>query len=276
MGQTFWIATKHQKEAVIEPVLAKELNVTCKKISGFDTDAFGTFCGTVARTKTPLETARLKANEGARCVNARYVISSEGSFGPHPLYPMIACDVELLLLLDRAEGHEWHVTRSSVNTNFGSQQVENENQLVAFARLAQFPGHGLMLRTKSEINNTIVKGISTWAQLKLTYRRLKSTGENIFVETDMRAMFNPTRMRLIGHAARDLASLLLRACPACSFPGFGVTDMIPGLACRQCGLATRSVKSHIYTCQSCGFLQEDKFPYGKQNEEPLYCFFCNP
>jgi hypothetical protein len=189
---------------------------------------------------------------------------------------MDACDEELLLLIDSENGYEWYVFRRSINTNFASLEVESEGQLVAFARAAGFPWHGLMLRPCCNHNNHLIKGILSWTHLKYYYRRLKSISEKIRVETDMRALYNPTRMRLIGHAAHDLVSLLLRPCPVCRFPGFAVTEVKYGLPCGWCGTATRSVLSHICTCRCCGFTREKFFPHGKQKEDPMYCSSCNP
>ena len=50
------IATKHNKERVIAPLLEEALGVTCVVNDTFDTDTLGTFTGEVERTLDPLAT----------------------------------------------------------------------------------------------------------------------------------------------------------------------------------------------------------------------------
>lgn len=54
------IATKHEKETVIAPLLEKELGVLCFIDENFDTDILGTFTGEVERKFDPITTARKK------------------------------------------------------------------------------------------------------------------------------------------------------------------------------------------------------------------------
>lgn len=42
-GRNLLIATKHEKEKVIAPILDKELGVNCFVVTNLDTDEFGTF-----------------------------------------------------------------------------------------------------------------------------------------------------------------------------------------------------------------------------------------
>jgi hypothetical protein len=43
-----------------------------------------------------------------------------------------------------------------------------------------------------------------------------------FVETDMRAMYNPSRMTVIQNATKK--EKINSCCPHCNIPGFGITD----------------------------------------------------
>ncbi len=51
------IATKHEKQIVIAPLLEKELGVRCVVAKNFDTDVLGTFTGEVERKDDPITTA---------------------------------------------------------------------------------------------------------------------------------------------------------------------------------------------------------------------------
>ena len=51
-GRRLCIATMHHKERVLRPLLERSLGVVCVvPPRGFDTDRFGSFSGTVARTR---------------------------------------------------------------------------------------------------------------------------------------------------------------------------------------------------------------------------------
>jgi hypothetical protein len=83
-------------------------------------------------------------------------------------------------------------------------------------------------------------------------------------------------MHVIQKACLKLINKIKSACPACSSPGFGVTDARKGLPCDLCGFPTRSTLSYIYTCQKCHFEREEKYPNGKQTEDAAHCDLCNP
>jgi hypothetical protein len=46
---------------------------------------------------------------------------------------------------------------------------------------------------------------------------------NLYVETDMRAMYNPSRMTVIQNATKKLVEKI-NSCCHCNIPGFGITD----------------------------------------------------
>ncbi|WP_229359370.1 hypothetical protein [Flectobacillus major] len=52
-GRRLLIATKHQKQKVIAPILEKELGVVCVVLPELDTDKLGTFTGEVNRKDNP-------------------------------------------------------------------------------------------------------------------------------------------------------------------------------------------------------------------------------
>jgi predicted GIY-YIG superfamily endonuclease len=65
-------------------------------------------------------------------------------------------------------------------------------------------------------------------------------------------------------------------CPTCKTPGFGITGVKEGLPCSACKAPTRSVLSHLYSCQKCNYEEFKVYPYDKTEEDPMYCDRCNP
>jgi hypothetical protein len=145
-----------------------------------------------------------------------------------------------------------------------------------FADSVNFPSHGLILRKLKNDNSNIIKGITDMAQLKEAFKELLDKSNSIYAETDMRALYNPSRMRVIAAAAQKLVVKINSLCPQCSTPGFGITDTKKGLACSLCGSATNSILSHTYVCQHCQCAKEELYPHKKTTEDPMYCNYCNP
>ena len=92
----------------------------------------------------------------------------------------------------------------------------------------------------------------------------------------MRAIYNPTRMKTIKKATENLISKLNSLCPDCNSPGFWITEALKGLPCSNCGLPTKSIKTHKYECKQCFLHLNKDYPDNKYTEEPMYCDFCNP
>ena len=275
-GRKLLIATKHNKEHVIAPLLEHALGVQCITANNFDSDTLGTFTGEVERTDDPITTAKQKCLLALETNPYDLVLASEGSFGPHPAIFFAAADDEFLFFMDTKNDLEIVVRHLSIETNFNGAEVSTEKDLLAFAEAALFPSHALVLRKSKTSTEGIVKGITDQSVLiDSFYKVLKQYG-TAFVETDMRALFNPTRMKVIEGAAEKLVEKINSVCPVCKMPGFGITDSQPGLPCEVCNFPTRSILSHVYCCKKCAFTTTKKYPNGKQNEEPMYCDVCNP
>jgi hypothetical protein len=275
-GRNLLIATKHQKEKVIAPILEKELGVKCFLISEFDTDELGTFTGEVERKDDPITTARKKCIMAMELANSDLAIASEGSFGSHPSIFFAHADDEFLLFLDKKNDLEICARELSLETNFNGAEIKTEKELQEFAANSNFPSHGLILRKSKDDLGDIVKGITNEDHLKNTFHNLISKYGTAYIETDMRAMYNPTRMKVIEKAAFKLVDKIKSLCPKCETPGFGIMDRKEGLPCQQCHFPTRSTLSYIYSCQKCNYKKEEKYPNGKQTEDPMYCDICNP
>ncbi len=140
------IATKHEKEAVIAPILTKELLEECFVPNDFDTDVLGTFIGEIERKLDPLSTVRQKCLMAMEKYNSDLGIASEGSFGAHPTVYFASADDEILIFIDKKNNLEIIVREISTSTNFNGKTIHNERDLLEFASKNNFPSHGLILR----------------------------------------------------------------------------------------------------------------------------------
>ena len=275
-GRKLLIATKHEKQKVIAPILETELGVKCFIVDNFDTDELGTFSGEIERKDDAITTARKKCLKAIELTNCDLVIASEGSFGPHPSYYFIPADEEVLLFYDKKNDLEIIVKEISTNTNFNGKEIKTEKELLDFAHLIKFPSHGLIIKNNQENFTEHVKGIIEHEALIATFNHFISKYGKAFVETDMRALYNPTRMKVIEEAAIKLVNKINTLCPKCNTPGFSITDAKYGLPCSNCNFPTKSILNYLHTCKKCSYSQTEKFPHGKFTEEPMYCGICNP
>jgi|TARA_B110000902_G_C14152354_1_gene530022 hypothetical protein len=275
-GRSLVIATKHEKEKVIAPLLEEALGVVCFVPEDFDTDTLGTFTGEIERKLDPISTARQKCLMAMKVCDCDLGIASEGSFGPHPSLYFVSADDEFLIFIDTKNNLEIIVRELSTETNFNQSEIKNEHELLAFADLVKFPSHGLILYQSKTDDSCIVKGITDLEDLKKSFNLMLEKCNTVYAETDMRAMYNPSRMTVIKNAAKKLVDKLDSCCPQCDIPGFGVTAAKKGLECSSCGSPTNSILSFMYSCQNCDFEKEEMYPHKKRTEEPMYCDFCNP
>ncbi len=123
-GRKLLIATKHQKEKVIAPVIEKLLEVKCVVAENFDSDIFGTFTGETERKHGPILTVRNKCIEAMRFNECDLAIASEGSFGPHPDFYFVPSDEELLIFIDKRNDLEILVSELSTETNFNGEELK--------------------------------------------------------------------------------------------------------------------------------------------------------
>jgi hypothetical protein len=274
------LATMHRKEEAIAPILQAHLGIRVIVPPDFNTDDFGTFTRERQRPGTQLETARLKAEKILEHTGATLALASEGSFGPHPAFPMLACDRELVLLLDAANGLELVGEEISAETNYHHRTISSLDEAFKFAQAVGFPDHGLIVMPNADTGQTdeITKGIMTPAQLEETVAKAlrRSPTGTIHLETDMRALYNPTRMTAIARATLNLVQAAQRTCPQCDRPGFAAVEYRKGLPCNWCSLPTPLTRSILYQCQACQFRQESLFPDGIQTADPAQCQYCNP
>lgn len=275
-GRKLIIATKHHKEKVIAPILEKELGVHCFVDENFDTDQFGTFTGEIERVLDPLSSARTKCLHAMELNDCNLGIASEGSFGPHPSLFYMNADDEFLVFIDKKNDLEIIWRECSTETNFAAKTIKNFRELSQFCAEVYFPTHAVVLRKSQEESVDVFKGINSQETLKNTFDFLLNKYGEVFVETDMRALFNPTRMKIIETATKNLALKINTVCPHCKSPGFGVTEVKKGLKCELCGFPTKGILSHISECKKCHYRDEQFYPNHKTREDAMFCDFCNP
>lgn len=203
-------------------------------------------------------------------------VASEGAFGPDPYTGLMPWDTELVLFLDA--GLDIQVAgMAEGRTNFSHRLVADWSEAEDFARRADFPAHWLILRPAGENDPRIRKGIADWAALHETFllARAEAANGRAFIETDMRAHANPTRMALIARAVEDLLARLRAACPACGSPGYRLLERVPGLPCEDCGMPTRETRVEILGCERCG-QRERRERAGHARAPAGRCDYCNP
>lgn len=270
------IATKHQKENVIAPIFERALEAHCFTPKNFDTDLFGSFTGEFDRKDSPVETLKKKCKEAMLLTNCNLGIASEGSFGPHPYIPFAYADEELMIFMDKKNGLEIIEREISVQTNFNSAIIKSIKELNEFAERVKFPTHGLILQGSTTDFVDIKKGITDRIMLETHFHYLIDKYGAASIQTDMRAMYNPTRMEVIEKLAHKLIKKIKSTCPQCQTPGLGITNATKGLPCSLCGQETQSILSYTYACTKCDYQKEEKYPHHKIVEEPMYCDYCNP
>ena len=275
-GRTLVIATQHHKEKVLGPIFSEALGVKIIVPSSLDTDRLGTFSGEVERMDDPITTARKKCELALANTEFDLALASEGSFGAHPNAFFLPANEEWLVLVDQKNGIEISIRQLSLDTNFAGEEIKSLSELEEFSDKAGFPSHGLILRKAKEELLDLHKGIIEPKKLDQLARSLLEKHGSLYVETDMRAMFNPSRMKVIEQTGRKLIAKILDCCPACDMPGFGIVSYEPGLPCSWCGQPTRAILAAEKVCSHCQHQERVMYPEGKTSEDPMYCDRCNP
>lgn len=275
-GRKAVIATKHQKNKVITPLLEHELGLICFTPENLNTDLLGTFSGEIERVDDPITAMKKKCLMAIDSTGINIAIATEGSFGPHPAIFFANSGDELIMLYDKDNDIEIIERELNLDTNFDATVVYSNEELIEFAKKIGFPSHGIILKKEKNDFSVIIKENRTFDDLIVNYNRIRQANGIAYAETDMRAMYNPTRMKNIEKAAKKLVVKAKSLCPECCVPGFGVVDSIKGLPCEICNFPTNSPLKHIFRCQKCHYETELLFPFGKKFEDPQYCDLCNP
>ncbi len=275
-GQKIAFLTQHGKEALLVSLFSEKLASTLVRATGFDTDQLGTFTRDVPRPGTQLAAARFKAQKGMELTGLSVGIGSEGAFGLDPVGGIMPWNTEVIVFADTRLGIE--IVGTAQGPGGGLQRfIKTEDELRQFAKDADFPSHGLVLRPDHEDHPSIQKGFTDWFALLAAFSELlaQSAKAQVFAEVDQRAHMNPSRQRMIVQAAEDLIAKISSTCPSCDTPGFWLKERVSGLPCGLCRQPTRLPVAFIWRCDTCAHLDERREPAEKM-ADPSRCDYCNP
>jgi hypothetical protein len=275
-GQVVVLTTKHEKLALIAPIIEVELGVKIVLHVG-DTDQFGTFTGEIERTLSPQEAAIAKAKLGMSALGASLGIASEGSIGPDPLIPFTRSDIEYIALVDLDRDIEIVERYRSLQITAGEIVTEPGFDISSFLAKVDFPNHKLIAKPNDTKVAKTIKGIGALRDLEQAIENLasQSTDRKVFLQSDLRAHCSPSRQQNIIQATWLLAKRLNTLCPSCDCPGFGGKRYERGLYCSGCGeLVATAVKFEVSGCVRCPF--EETGPQLAEFADPSRCAGCNP
>ena len=276
-GQRIALTTLHGKQKALARPFALGLGANLACIA-CDTNALGTFSGEVARIDDALSTCQRKAWMGMEQSGLPLGLASEASFGPHPSLPLLAVGQEVLVFVDRDRRLTVVEQLLEWRTNYAQTLLEPVDDPSDWLRRVHFPSHGVMARPAAAAAGPWWKDLGSQAKLQaaLTACRAADPNGRVWLETDMRAHRNPTRMRSIRRLGVALVRRLATACPHCDAPGWGLLDTEPGPPCSLCGTATELTACEIWGCKACGHRQLHPRRDGLAAADPGQCPWCNP
>ena len=263
------LLTQHNKACAIGPAL-EAADFAVFTVDGFDTDSLGTFTGETARRGGQVDAAVVKAQKACELSGERYGLGSEGSFGPDPYAGIAPWAIEVLVWWDAKDKRAVQAMVQGGATHFAQCTVSSWQDAQAFALEVQFPSHGIIVGKPG--TPYFSKEILDLPALQRRVTEGLVTGP-VWLETDMRAHRNPTRMAMIALCAKRLADLLQRPCPGCAHIGFGHESPLVGALCSQCGLPTLAMRAKRIQCGVCNFSSEEVV---QATVSPSRCERCNP
>jgi hypothetical protein len=262
------LSSKHLKEQILQPLFDPH-GVELFVLSDFDTDLYGTFCGTKPRREGPKVTVREKCLAGMAFANKRQGLASEGSFGPHPASPFLSINEEWLVYIDLDQSLE--IYGRSVSLDICQQQIDYRSmQLPDFLTRIQFGAQGLVLKDAND-GQVLAKGLTKEDELL----QLLQKHPKWVLETDLRAHMNPKRKQNIAAAGSNLIERMLSRCPKCAKPDFSVVQYSGKLSCSWCKQATNTHAFLTYSCAHCQYQTLEKRT-DLLMEDPQNCPHCNP
>lgn len=269
------LGTKHKKEEAIKKPFENAFRATIIVPTDYDTDQFGTFTGEIERVGSPYETVIKKASEAALSYGIDYAIANEGSFGAHPTIFFSHADIELISFIDLKNNIIVVESEITTETNYAQKIISINDNYTDFLKKIKFGSHGLVIRGVD--NGTIIaKGITDFNDLVSILKSSFQDFKQLRLETDMRAMMNPTRMNIINKLAVKLVKRLQNKCAQCASPGFGKTSVVGKLSCEACGTETELYEFKVLSCVKCDY--QEYVPRSDQlkHANPRYCPCCNP
>ena len=273
-GRTAALATRHGKQVAIAPPLRDALELDLV-LADIDTDLFGTFAGEVPRLDTPLNTAIAKAGAGIASSGLALGLASEGTIGPDPRLPFLFSDLEVIVFIDTERDIVIAESWKATNVIAFRAEIHPHDNLQAISVKADFPRHGLIVRSHENSDALIFKGITDDKLLATAVAACHELSGKAIIESDLRANYSPSRMAAIAQCATRLATRVATLCPECSCPGWGHIEPGRGLPCSECGTFVESaIRSDRYGCASCSAEMEKART--EQSIDPKWCPACNP
>ena len=199
---------------------------------------------------------------------------SEGSFHPHPNFPWISRNSELVLFYDSKEQKEWKGHFTSHETHHFEAELKSPEDLEKWIKKWDFPKHGLLLRAGKKLH----KDFESKEQLqeKVSFYLGKLLKPKLKLESDLRAHQNPTRMQGIKKAAENLIEDFFIKCPNCESYNYHFLEPVPGLLCKACELPSKLAKAEKWVCHDCEKPSIRPRKDGKTHIEASHCDICNP
>jgi hypothetical protein len=276
-GRSIALATRHGKQRALALPFRWGLGATLE-LCAVDTDQLGTFSGEIPRFAEAAATCEAKARLGLEASGLPFGLASEASFGPHPAMPMLPVGQELLVFVDQERNLCVLEQRLEWRTNYSHTLLEPDGQLEPWLDQVIFPSHAVIARPATPQAGVLFKGLHSRDALAEAIRSCRAADPDgrVWLETDMRAHCNPTRMRSIRRLGSALVRRLRNPCPVCGSPGWGLLDTQPGLPCSDCGTATELTLSEIWGCQQCDARREHPRRDGRIQADPGQCPWCNP
>ncbi|MGA1343781.1 MAG: DUF6671 family protein [Hyphomonas sp.] len=277
-GRRAILATMHGKERAIGPAFRQILGIDIEVPGHLDTDQFGTFSGEVERSGTMEDALIAKARYGLARSGLDLAIASEGSFGPHPQMPFVPVGLEKLVLIDAKTGLVATEHSLDLSPSYASWEARSLGDIEDRLRAAGFPEQAVIVRPNTGAPGQVQKGLQDFRTLEdAVAGAARLSGDGLaFVQTDMRAHFNPRRMQSIGLLAQKFAGRLSQACPSCRAPGWGVKRTERGLPCSWCGGPTDWVLNEVMGCFVCDHELPAPRSDGLSEADPAHCPYCNP
>jgi len=263
----------HGKDLVIAPAL-EQLGLRVIACPGLDTDSFGTFTRDIARSGNQHAALLAKAKAGlALAGQADFAVASEGAFGPHPQMPIVPTGLELVGIVERTSSRSIIGMHQTIDIHFARVNARTTEDVAEFVRKTGRADHSWVVMATRD-GPIIAKGLSDPDMLLETAVGLIAQNGSVWLETDMRAHRNPTRMRAIAAAAADLVRRLRARCPRCDYPDW-VGYHQPGRPCAWCATPTDETWYERFDCENCGHGARRKIEEWRA-ADPGRCPSCNP
>lgn len=181
-------------------------------------------------------------------------IASEGAFGPDPYTGLITWNIEQVIFIEDSLGLEVIGTAQMV-AQCGELMTDSWKEAVAFALSIGFPSHQMVVRSQKGDVSTFYKGIYDWSMLESRFLEAQATSKDrkVWLESDLRAFANLTRMENIRRATDDLLKRIKSECPSCFMPGYWRTESLPGLPCGVCHAPTQLPRGDVWRCVACSY-----------------------